>query len=154
VDTSRRTDEVQASGGLVRRQAAGRDEVLVVHRPRYDDWTFPKGKLHAGEDPAAGALREVGEETGIACRLGREVTSTRYRDAKGRPKRVRYWLMEPAGDAGTSVPNAEVDEVRWVTPDEARRLLTYEHDRAVVDGLATPRREPERPTPAAGDPTQ
>jgi len=70
----------------------------------------------------------------MAGRLGREAAPTRYRDAKGRPKRVRYWLMEPVGDSGTSVPNAEVDEVRWVTPDEARRLLTYEHDRAVVDG--------------------
>jgi 8-oxo-dGTP pyrophosphatase MutT (NUDIX family) len=146
-----RPDEVEAAGGLVRRRAAGRDELVVVHRPRYDDWTFPKGKLHAGEDPAAAALREVGEETGIACRLEREAGFTRYRDAKGRPKRVRYWLMEPAGHSRASVPNSEVDEVRWVTPEAARRLLTYEHDRALVDGLAG---RSEEPAPAAGDPTK
>jgi 8-oxo-dGTP diphosphatase len=127
--------EVQAAGGIVCRRRDGRDEILLIHRPRYNDWSFPKGKLDAGEEHAAAAVREVGEETGIACRLGREAGVARYRDSKGRPKQVRYWLMEPAGASGASVPNAEVDELRWMTPVEARQLLTYEHDRELVDGL-------------------
>jgi 8-oxo-dGTP pyrophosphatase MutT (NUDIX family) len=128
-------DVVQAAGGIVQRDRGGRTELLVVHRPRYDDWSLPKGKLHDGEDHASAARREVGEETGIACQLGPEIGTTSYRDAKGRPKRVRYWLMEPTGEAEGSVPNAEVDEIRWVTPSQARDLLTYEHDRVLVDGL-------------------
>jgi 8-oxo-dGTP pyrophosphatase MutT (NUDIX family) len=132
-------DLVEAAGGIVQRDRHGRSEFLVVHRPRYDDWSLPKGKLHDGEDHASAARREVAEETGIACELGPEIGATSYRDSKGRPKRVRYWLMEPIGEAEASVPNAEVDEVRWVTPSEARDLLTYEHDRALVDRLVSNR---------------
>src|SRR5437763_4181740 len=88
--------QVKAAGGVVRRRAAGGGcEIAVVHRPRYDDWSFPKGKLDEGEGWEAAALREVLEETGLRCRLLRELPPVGYADAKGRPKAVRYWVMEP-----------------------------------------------------------
>lgn len=137
--------EVHAAGGLVTRtNAGGETEVLVVHRPRYDDWSLPKGKLHDGEAPEAGALREVAEETGVRCRLGEEVAARRYVDRRGRPKLVRFWTMTPVGTAEWS-PNDEVDEVRWVPAAAAARLLTYDADRALVEdvtgrkGAETPR---------------
>ena len=89
-----------------------------MHRPRYDDWTFPKGKARPGESDVDCALREVEEETGLRCELVRELPSTSYVDGKGRPKLVRYWLMRPTGEAG---PANEVDAVRWATRDEAAR---------------------------------
>ena len=121
--------EVEAAGGVVRR--GGR--VAVVHRPRYDDWSFPKGKLDAGETFEVAALREVEEETGLRCELGAELPSTEYRDAKGREKRVRYWEMQPV--AGEFEANDEVDEVRWLEPGEAEALLSYEHDRELLHNL-------------------
>ena len=125
---------VEAAGGVVwRRSPAGDVEVLLVHRPRYDDWTVPKGKLGAGEDHPAAALREVEEETGLRCTLGEELPSTSYIDRKGRPKRVRYWAMTPAG--GDFTPTDEVDEVRWVSVGTAVDLLSYPRDRAVLDAL-------------------
>src|SRR5918997_1772852 len=117
--------EVNAAGGVVVRDG----RICLVHRPRYDDWTLPKGKLDPGESFEDGALREVREETGLRCRLGDELEPARYRDQKGRPKLVRYWRMEVVGDDGLQ-PNDEVDALRWVRADEAARLLTYEHDRA------------------------
>jgi 8-oxo-dGTP pyrophosphatase MutT (NUDIX family) len=128
------TITVQAAGGAVwRRSPAGGLEVLLVHRPRYDDWTVPKGKLDAGEDHAAAAVREVEEETGLRCALGPELVSTEYVDRKGRPKQVRYWAMTPAG--GVFTPTDEVDEVRWVPVEAAASLLTYARDRDVIDAL-------------------
>ena len=128
------TDIVQAAGGVVwRRNAGGELEILLVHRPRYDDWTVPKGKLDAGETHAAAAVREVEEETGLRGELGAELGSTSYTDRKGRPKEVRYWAMTPAGGAFT--PTEEVDEIRWLTVDAAARLLTYPRDRQVLDAL-------------------
>jgi len=127
---------VRAAGGVVwRRDPAGRHEVLLVHRPRYDDWTLPKGKAEPGEDDRACARREVAEETGLECRVGRALGAVRYPDARGRPKVVRYWAMSPERDHGFR-PGTEVDEVRWVGLQEARRLLTYDHDRAVLDRFA------------------
>jgi len=105
-----------------------------VHRPRYDDWSLPKGKLKAGERHADAALREVGEETGFACELGVELTAVTYRDRKDRPKRVRYWAMRVLD--GKFAPNSEVDRVRWVTPQRAARLLSYAPDVSVVDELS------------------
>lgn len=128
------TKVVEAAGGVVwRRSAEGGLEVLLVHRPRYDDWTVPKGKLETDEDHAGAALREVAEETGLRCALGPELTSTSYRDRRGRPKRVRYWAMVPVG--GRFEPTREVDEVRWLPIDTARARLTYSRDLPVLDAL-------------------
>jgi 8-oxo-dGTP diphosphatase len=134
--------EVRAAGGVVLRERAGGGvEVLVVHRPRYDDWSLPKGKLDRGEGWEQAALREVLEETGLRCRLGRELEPTRYRDRKGRRKTVRYWLMEPREDVGF-VPNDEVDELRWLELPAAALLLTYAHDQELVASVAAGRPGP------------
>ncbi len=126
------SDEVLAAGGVVVRDG----RVLLVHRPKYDDWSLPKGKLDPGEGFEQAAVREVEEETGVRCRLGRELPSTAYTDSKGRPKRVRYWLMEPVEDAGFE-PTNEVDQLRWLPPSDAARLLSYERDRELLRRLTT-----------------
>jgi 8-oxo-dGTP pyrophosphatase MutT (NUDIX family) len=128
------TPQVEAAGGIVWRVVDGVVEVCLVHRPKYDDWTFPKGKLDAGETHEQAAVREVEEETGMRAVLGRELVSTSYRDNKGRPKRVRYWEMTVAGGAFT--PNAEVDELVWAGLTEADGELTYRHDREVLAAFA------------------
>ncbi len=122
---------VRAAGGLVVRNG----KVLLVHRPSYDDWTFPKGKAERDESDEDCALREVHEETGLQCRLEDELSSTEYVDGRGRPKRVRWWRMTPEGDDGF-LANDEVDELRWLTPDEAARLLSYDRDLALLEALA------------------
>ena len=124
--------EVKASGGVVwRRDGGGRVEVVVVHRPRYDDWSLPKGKLDPGESWEAAALREVQEEVGLRCRLGAELPPVTYQDGKGRAKAVRYWLMEPSGEAAFE-PNDEVDDMRWLEAEEAVALLSYPRDAELV----------------------
>ena len=134
-DATAAVEPVRAGGGVVwRRDGGGPVRVLVVHRPRYDDWSLPKGKCDKGESDEDCALREVREETGLACRLGAELPSTRYRDNKDRDKVVRYWAMEPVTDDGFT-PNAEVDDLRWLAAPEALRLLSYDHDRPVVEAL-------------------
>jgi 8-oxo-dGTP pyrophosphatase MutT (NUDIX family) len=109
-----------------------------VHRPRYDDWSLPKGKCGEGESDVDCALREVEEETGLACRLGAELPSTHYTDNKGRPKTVRYWAMEPLGDGVEFTPNTEIDEIRWLPAPDAVKLLSYDHDRPVVQAFRSP----------------
>lgn len=125
---------VRAAGGVVwRRDAAGELQVVLVHRPAYDDWSFPKGKVKRGEDDRNAALREVEEETSLRCSLGFELGASRYTDASGRPKIARFWAMTPVG--GTLAPANEVDEVRWAGVDAALASLTYERDRALLDRL-------------------
>jgi 8-oxo-dGTP diphosphatase len=122
------SERVRAAGGVVLRDG----RVLVVHRPKYGDWTLPKGKLEPGESWEEGAAREVSEETGLRCDVGPEVGRTRYLDGRGRDKEVRYYRMSTIEE-----PRAqnEVDEVRWVPLDEVGSVLTYERDRALVNRL-------------------
>jgi len=108
-------------------------EVLLVHRPKYDDWTFPKGKALPDESDEDCALREVEEETGLRCELVRELAGTSYTDSRGRPKVVRYWAMRPL--TGEFSPHAEVDEARWLPLEQARAALTYDRDRIVLASL-------------------
>jgi 8-oxo-dGTP diphosphatase len=117
---------VRAAGGVMVRDG----RIALVHRPKYDDWSLPKGKLESDESWEEAAVREVREETGIQATLREELSSVEYTDPKGRPKTVRYWRMEPI--AGEFTPNKEVDELRWLVPDEAARRLTYDHDRQLV----------------------
>jgi 8-oxo-dGTP pyrophosphatase MutT (NUDIX family) len=128
------THLVRAAGGLVHRPGAnGEAEILIVHRPAYDDWSFPKGKLERGEREEEAAIREVEEETGLCCRLERELATTRYRDTRGRRKTVRYWLMTPL--RGRLAAANEIDEARFVSVAEAAQLLTYERDRELLELL-------------------
>ena len=127
--------EVLAAGGIITRPGpGGLDELVLVHRPGYDDWSFPKGKLDAGETAEEGALREVLEETGLRCRLVAPLGCTRYIDRKGRDKIACYWAMEVVESTGW-LPTNEVDEVRWLTVHEAMELLSYDRDRALLEGL-------------------
>jgi 8-oxo-dGTP diphosphatase len=129
-----RATVVRAAGCVLWRRspADGTLELCLVHRPKYDDWSWPKGKLRRGEDPLAGALREVTEETGYAAVPGPELSAVTYM-VGGRPKQVRYWAAEAA--AGHFVPNREVDRLRWLTPAGARGRLTQFRDRELVDEL-------------------
>ena len=123
---------VRAAGGVVYR-GDGEIEVVLVHRPRYDDWSLPKGKAEPGESDEDCARRETAEETGLHCELGPELASTEYRDGHGRPKRVRYWAMQPLD--GHVEPHREVDEVRWLSLEDAERMLTWKRDLAVLRSL-------------------
>ncbi len=108
----------------------------MIHRPAYDDWTLPKGKLNPGETHEEAALREVKEETGLDVRLGEPAGQVNYRDRKGRPKVVRYWTMQPVGSSdGQFAPNAEVDQLRWIPLAEAGPALTYDHDRQILGSV-------------------
>jgi 8-oxo-dGTP pyrophosphatase MutT (NUDIX family) len=122
--------QVRAAGGVLLRDRAGGAEVAVIHRPKYEDWSLPKGKLDGEESFEQAALREVHEETGMEAELGPELSSVSYRDRKGRTKLVRYWLMHPTG--GDFEPGSEVDELRWLSPDAAQDQLSYEHDAALI----------------------
>jgi 8-oxo-dGTP diphosphatase len=120
---------VRAAGAIIVRDG----RLLLVHRPKYDDWTFPKGKCERGESDEACAVREVEEETGLRGELGAELPSTHYTDSRGRPKRVRWWRMESV--AGVFTPTDEVDEIRWLTREEAAELLSYDRDRVLLDAV-------------------
>jgi 8-oxo-dGTP pyrophosphatase MutT (NUDIX family) len=126
---------VRAAGAVVwRRGPNGAPETLLIHRPRYDDWSFPKGKLKRGESDEEAALRELEEEVGIRAALGPELLSTSYRDGKGRKKTVRYWAIElPEG--AEPIAGDGVDEWCWAPLDEAADELTWDRDRAVLDSL-------------------
>ncbi len=125
------TDLVRAAGCVLWRRGDP-IEVALVHRPKYDDWSLPKGKLKRGEDPLRGAVREVLEETGMRCVPGVRLMVSRYL-AAGRPKEVHYWAAEATG--GSFEPNKEVDRMVWLAPAEARERLTHDRDRPLVDAL-------------------
>ena len=138
---------VQAAGGVIARPGRnGGVEIAVVHRPKYDDWSLPKGKLDPGESFEEAAIREVEEETGLRCGLERQLGDAIYQDQRGRPKVVRYWQMAPLH--GDFTPNHEVDRLEWLDLDEARKRLSYEFDRDLVEQLdrggADGRRNPPR----------
>jgi 8-oxo-dGTP diphosphatase len=125
------SSEIEAAGGVVVDEDG---RVAVVHRPNYDDWTLPKGKLDAGETFEQAALREVWEETGLRARLGEELPEVRY-SVRDRQKLVRYWRMSVDSDPGFAA-NDEVDELRWLSPADAVELLTYDRDKGVVAAAA------------------
>jgi 8-oxo-dGTP diphosphatase len=122
--------DIKAAGGVLVRAGGKGREVAVIHRPKYMDWSLPKGKLEPGEGWLEAALREVEEETGYRCDSSVELPPISYLDRKGRRKLVRYWLMAPV--SGGFEPHGEVDELRWVDPEAAEDLLTYPHDRELV----------------------
>ena len=117
-------------------------ELLLLHRPKYDDWSFPKGKLERGEHATAAAVREVEEESGVRVRLGRPLASQRYRVRDGM-KTARYWIGRPVGDHDVAAyeTNAEIDEVAWVPLDKARKVLTYRRDASVLDEAVAHRKK-------------
>jgi 8-oxo-dGTP pyrophosphatase MutT (NUDIX family) len=121
---------VRAAGGLITREGSDGAEILLVHRPRYDDWTLPKGKAKTGETDEVCALREVEEETSLSVELCAELIATEY-VSKGRPKRVRYWLAEAQHPEAARAQN-EVDEIAWLAPGEAEARLSYDRDVAVL----------------------
>ncbi|MGH3103185.1 MAG: NUDIX hydrolase [Gaiellaceae bacterium] len=128
------TDEVRAAGGIVVRRRGDESQVLLVHRPHYSDWTFPKGKAKAGESDEACALREVEEEALLRCRIGPELGRTSYSDSRARPKTVVYFRMETDGEP---LPGDRVDEVRWARVDDAIELLSWERDRDLLASAAS-----------------
>jgi 8-oxo-dGTP diphosphatase len=129
--------EIVAAGGVaIDRTGAGEPRVLLVHRPKHDDWSFPKGKTDPGETIKQAALREVKEETGLDCRITQTLPSLRYsyRDSGGRlrPKVVHYFLMEPV-EGKLSVNMHEIDAAEWLVAREAASRLTYQHDRELLE---------------------
>lgn len=143
--TRRQADDVQvhAAGAVVWRDGADGLEIALVHRPRYDDWSLPKGKVDHGEHPLAATVREVAEETGLEVRLGRRLPTIRYLDGLGRRKQVDYWAATPVGAADFR-PNDEVDRLDWLTLEAATGRLSYERDLEVLRGLTA---EPYRTIP-------
>jgi 8-oxo-dGTP diphosphatase len=134
-------DQIRAAGAVVWRLDGGGAQVLLVHRPKYDDWSLPKGKLEAGEHVLAAAVREVAEETGLTVSLGRRLPPVRYL-VTDLPKRVDYWVAEAPSAAGEFVPNREIDEIAWVPADASLGgRMTYQRDAETIAAfLAGPRR--------------
>jgi 8-oxo-dGTP pyrophosphatase MutT (NUDIX family)/phosphohistidine phosphatase SixA len=130
---ARRSADVIAAGAVVTRKGG---DVLLVHRPKYNDWSFPKGKLEPGEHITTAAVREVAEETGLDIRLGPPLRTQRYRPENGerRMKRAYYWVGRVVGDHDVSSyrPNTEIDEVAWLPLEDARKRLEYDYDRATL----------------------
>jgi 8-oxo-dGTP diphosphatase len=130
---------IKAAGGVIVRDG----NVLLVHRVRQDDWSFPKGKLEPGETWEETALREVEEETALVCTLGEEIGRTHYL-VEDQPKEVRYYRMTTDGEARAQ---NEIDDVRWLSFDEARRLLTYERDRRLLEQVRNSSNQVQRAEP-------
>lgn len=127
-------EPIRAAGCVLWRRSAlsGSLEICVIHRPKYDDWSHPKGKLEPDEAPLAAALREVREETGHTCTPGPSLPTAHYQTGS-RQKQVMYWAAESTG--GHFTPNREVDRIRWLPPSEARSRLSHPQDRGLVDAL-------------------
>jgi 8-oxo-dGTP pyrophosphatase MutT (NUDIX family) len=143
--------EVRAAGGVVVCRHNGKERILIVHRPRYGDWSLPKGKLDPGEEVKEAALREVHEETGLSCEIVGLAGSTRYVDRSGRDKEVTYFIMEEKGGhvehpRPTPLAAGEVDLVRWLDPDSSLRVLSYDRDRELVRSLFEQRPGPSERT--------
>ncbi|MET9451343.1 NUDIX hydrolase [Streptomyces cinerochromogenes] len=135
---------VRAAGCVLwRRSPAGGIQLALVYRPKWSDWSWPKGKLKKGEPARAAALREVREETGHTCRLGPDLPTLRYTDRTGRRKEVRYWAAESTG--GAFVPNDEVTELLWLPPAEAHDRLTHPQDRELIPAALAAIGEADRP---------
>ncbi len=150
---------VQAAGGVVvRRSSSGARDVVLVHRPAYDDWTLPKGKLEPGEGLLQAAVREVREETGLDCLLGPRLGTVGYVDASGRDKTAHYWAMVTTSDG--LAPTKEIDEARWVPLEDAAPQLSYDRDREVLSRAASalpgdrPGPDPPRPAREGGPSAQ
>ncbi len=127
------TNQILAAGGLVFRKHPDGYEVLIVHRPSYDDWSLPKGKINRKEPFEAAAIREVEEETGVRCRIISEVGTSEYQTPGGADKLVQFYAMRPVKIKDFK-PNREVDEIAWLHPDRAVEILTYSFDRGLVAG--------------------
>jgi 8-oxo-(d)GTP phosphatase len=127
-------DRIRSAGAVVWRPGETGHEIALVHRPRYDDWSFPKGKREPGEHLLLTAVREVAEETGLRVVLGRPLLPAVYPVAAGM-KEVSYWVARSHGasEAAPFVPNDEVDEVAWLPVQKARERLSYDRDAAVLD---------------------
>lgn len=132
------SEAVRAAGAVLWRATHDGLELAVIHRPKYDDWSLPKGKLDLGESEAEAAVREVREETGYTGELGADLGEIAYlheRDGKARPKRVRYWSMRV--EDGRFTPHHEVDRLKWLAPDAALELLSYDRDRVIAQRFLT-----------------
>ena len=130
------SDLIEAAGGVVLRGPRGDRETLLIHRPRQNDWTIPKGKLDDGEDHAAAALREVAEETGWRCSVGPWLPEVRYLDGDGRPKRVRFRIMRPL-EQEPWAPSDEVDQIRWLPVEGAYEELSHRSDHDVLEAAVS-----------------
>ncbi|WP_127126246.1 NUDIX hydrolase [Georgenia sp. SYP-B2076] len=126
---------ILAAGGLVVRRVGDADHLVLVHRPKYDDWSFPKGKVDPGEGLADAALREVREETALSCELVASLGQVTYLDETDAPKVAHYWRMAVRDD-GVFVPNDEIDGLWWVPLARARTVVDRDADRGLIDALA------------------
>ena len=131
---------IRAAGAIIWRENSPFElEVLVIHRPQYDDWSFPKGKVDDGESPIAAAYREVKEETGVDAIFGQYLGTTSYK-VDDNKKKVKYWMARAKSESAPFVPNAEVDKIEWVDSKTARHFLTHDEDRDLLDDFMSKER--------------